>query len=138
MKELVLDTNVLVSGMLRASGPPGRILDFILDGALGIVADDRVISEYVEVLACPRFGFDPREAGAVLALLDNRARRLVPPPLHCRLPDPDDLPFLELAAASGAPLVTGNARHFVPTKGSHSAFVQTPAEFLDALRPEDF
>ena len=39
--KIVLDTNVLISGMLNPSGPPGRIVDFMRTGVLQIVVDER-------------------------------------------------------------------------------------------------
>jgi len=56
-------------------------------------------------------------------------------PLDVALPDPDDLPFLEVAAAGHADaLVMGNARHFAPARGGHAVAVRTPRELLDVLR----
>lgn len=50
------------------------------------------------------------------------------------LPDPDDLPLLEVAVAGHADaLVTGNTRHFVPVEESHGVNVVTPTEAVRAL-----
>lgn len=48
------------------------------------------------------------------------------------LPDPDGAPFLECAWAAGAPLVTGNIRHF-PKSIAKTALVLTPSQFVDSL-----
>jgi len=48
--KIVLDTNVLISGMLSPSGPPGKIIDLLRSGALQLVVDDRILSEYTDVL----------------------------------------------------------------------------------------
>ena len=53
---IVLDTNVLVSGMMRAGGPPGRIVDHLRSGELQIVLDDRILGEYADVLRRPELG----------------------------------------------------------------------------------
>jgi predicted nucleic acid-binding protein len=42
---IVLDTNVLVSGLLSPHGPPGRIFDLLLGGKLTLVFDDRLLAE---------------------------------------------------------------------------------------------
>jgi hypothetical protein len=39
----VLDTNVLVSGLLSANGPPGRLLDAVLSRRLTMAFDDRIL-----------------------------------------------------------------------------------------------
>ena len=48
--KIVIDTNVLISGMLNPSGPPGKIVDLLRSGALQAVVDDRILSEYADVL----------------------------------------------------------------------------------------
>ena len=52
----VLDTNVLVSGLLSPFGPPGRLVDALLARRLRLAFDDRIELEYREILARPRFG----------------------------------------------------------------------------------
>lgn len=51
----VLDTNVVVSGVLMPMGPPGHLLDLVLTGEVTPVIEPRVAGEYREVLLRPRF-----------------------------------------------------------------------------------
>jgi len=51
----VLDTNVVVSGVLTPMGPPGHLLDLVLTGEVTPVIEPRVAGEYREVLLRPRF-----------------------------------------------------------------------------------
>lgn len=130
----VFDTNAVVSGILAPGGAPGRILDAILNGVCRPVLTDGILAEYEEVLCRPKFHFP---SGDVQILLDAiRACALIAPyapfPLKTPLPDPDDILFLEAAAALGVPLVTGNIRHF-PRAAAGQISVLTPASFLDAL-----
>jgi len=116
-KWIVLDTNVLVSGLLSAYGHPGRIIDFLLTGSVGIAYDDRIWEEYSDVLARPKFMFDPQRVNAVLNFLKLNGRFTLAPPLNqvdmVVVPDVDDLPFAEVAVAAKVDaLVTGNTRHF--------------------------
>ena len=109
----VLDTNVIVSGFLSASGPPGRLLDAVLNGQLTLALDDRVEAEYAEVLARPKFGLRKDEIAAFLLELGFHERPDTIPILPLALPDPDDLAFVQLAMATREKiLVTGNSRHF--------------------------
>ena len=129
----VLDTNVLVSGLLSPHGPPARLLDWTLGGALTLVVDDRVLSEYAEVLARPKFGFDSRDVGLLLRALQASAESVVAMPLAITLPDPFELPFLEVAHSAQADvLVTGNRRDFKPVNGKHAVKIQTPRDFVGA------
>ena len=127
---IVLDTNVLVSGLLSPHGPPGRIVDLFLDGTVTLLVDDRIVMEYREVLARPRFRFNPADVEAVLGLIDIAGERVAAGPLSAIVPDPYDLPFLEVAYAGKADaLVTGNARHF---RGAADVGVRvlSPAAFM--------
>lgn len=133
---IVLDTNVVVSGLLNPYGPPGRIVDLLLAEQLRPLFDDRMISEYREVLARPKFGFRAADVRDFLAHVEAVGEPVIPVPLSITLPDPDDLPFLEVAAAGLArALVTGNVQHFAPTRGAHEVTVVSPGQFLKRIRP---
>jgi putative PIN family toxin of toxin-antitoxin system len=131
---IVLDTNVLVSGVLNPHGSPGRCLDLILDGDLTPLFDDRILAEYRDVLLRPRFGFDPREVGLLVDYFIAEGEALGAPPLDITLPDPDDLAFLEVAIAGNADaLVTGNLRHFPREAVSGRVEILAPSQFLQRL-----
>ena len=55
MNRAVFDTNVVVSGFLSPAGPPGRIVEWLRNGSVQAVVDDRIMAEYAEVLARPSF-----------------------------------------------------------------------------------
>lgn len=127
----VLDTNVLVSGMINAHGAPGRIVDLLRAGALQPVVDDRILAEYTDVLAREELQryFTPADRGDILEFLHKTAEHAAAQTVITGLPDPDDGPFLEIALAAEAPLVTGNKKHFPPDK-RRGTLVLSPAEFL--------
>jgi putative PIN family toxin of toxin-antitoxin system len=128
---VVLDTNVLVSGLLTPHGASARVLDLVLIGDLIPVADDRILDEYAAVLARPRFGFAEADVAGLLRYLATWGEHVVAPPLDLELPDPDDVPFLEVAVAGrAAALITGNLRHFRPVRGKHRVHVVGPGRCL--------
>lgn len=130
----VVDTNVLISGILSPHGPPGRIIDALFSRAFLVLYDDRILDEYVAVLARPRFAFRPAEVKTLMDFIEAEGRMTPASRLDVVLPDPTDLPFLEVAAAGEADaLVTGNARHFTPRKGRHGVTVESPLRFLARL-----
>lgn len=131
---VVLDTNVLVSGLLSANGPPAWILEAFLAGDLTLVFDSAIRDEYEDVLRRQEFGFPVTSVDQLLAALDRFGLLVsaVPPSPH-RLPDPDDEPFLAAAAATSAVLVTGNLKHY-PEAALGEVVVQTPRQFIDAIR----
>ena len=131
---IVLDTNVLVSGLLSPFGPPGEIVRMVSSGAVTLCLDARILAEYDEVLARPRFGFEPDAVAALLDYIVFAGEIAAPQPLAARLPDPDDEPFLEVALACGADcLVTGNLAHF-PPQSRYGVSVASPAEFVERVR----
>jgi predicted nucleic acid-binding protein len=130
---VVLDTYVVVSAVLSEGGPCARLLDMLVGGAFQLRADDRLLGEYDAVLRRPELRIAPADADIVMELIRRVALPVVAAPLPVGLPDPDDLPFLEVAAAAGAVLVTGNARHF-PRRACKSVTVVSPKECLELLR----
>lgn len=130
MTRLVLDTNVVVSGVLSPHGPCAALLAAVLNGSADLVLDARIFDEYREILARPKFDLSPGAVKSLLQGLQDLSEWILPPPLSpALLPDPDDLPFLELALAADALLVTGNLRHF-PETARQGAVVLDPAAAL--------
>ena len=130
---IVLDTNVLVSGLLSERGAPGLLLDLVLAGEVELVADERILAEYREVLARPEFRLDAARVAEVMGCLEGAARMVAAPPWPLPLPDAEDGMFLAAARAAGVPLVTGNLRHF-PEKARAGVAVLAPRAYLDGLR----
>ena len=127
----VIDTNVLVSGMIRPAGPPGRLVDLLRAGTLQPVVDDRILDEYADVLCRPTMQtwFAAADAEAIVAFLVHHADPTLATISVRGLPDPDDAPFLEVALSAGVPLVTGNKRHFTRSLCG-GCTILTPAGFL--------
>jgi len=136
MRRIVVDTNVLVSGMINAAGPPGRITDLIREGLLGVVVDDRILAEYSEVLNRPKFNpyFDSHDVRDILVFLEQNACYTVSTTQVVDLPDIDDAPFLEVALTAAVPLVTGNTSHY-PAHYLSQVSIYTPAVFMTTLLP---
>jgi putative PIN family toxin of toxin-antitoxin system len=132
MTRFVLDTNVLVSGMINAFGAPGNIVNRLREATAELAVDDRILAEYAAVLRRRKFRpyFSPREVGDVLGFLESNSHYVVPTVHVNDLPNPHDAPFLETALAAQVPLVTGNIRDF-PATCCRSVTVLTPAQFLD-------
>src|SRR5579864_774015 len=131
---VVVDTNVVVSGLLNPHGSPGRILDAVVSQSLTVLHDDRILAEYREVLFRPAFGFARSDLEVLLEFLDWAGEHISAGPLSVVLPDPTDLPFLEVAISGRADaLITGNIKDFKPRRGKHDLLVIKPAEFLRRL-----
>ena len=128
---VVIDTNVVVSGVLNPYGPPGRIINAVLSETTTLLHDDRILFEYREALLRPAFGLSRSDVEGLLDFVESAGEHVSPEPLKVVLPDPNDLPFLEVATSGGADaLITGNIKHFKPRRGQHDVQVTTPADFV--------
>lgn len=132
---VVIDTNILVSALWSNLGAPRKLLDYLGQmGTLKPCYDARIMREYTAVLHRPIFLFEPEEIDVVLEEIRQKGWLIVEPASidrvagldRAQFPDQDDIAFVEVAAAVGCPLVTGNLKHFpgVP-------FATTVREFLD-------
>jgi uncharacterized protein len=133
---VVVDTNVLVSALLKEDSVPARALRGLLDRAT-LLLDARLVAEYTAVLARPRFaGIDPARREALLARILARGEHLGEVPAHTGpLSDPDDRAFLEVALAGRADaIITGNVRDYPQDLGFE---VLPPATALARLELGD-
>ena len=128
----VLNTNVLVSALLKTGSVPGQVLAEALEGDIIPVLNDEIIAEYKDVLSRPKFHFDRR---AVRVFMDELKRRGVyadAGEIDDAIPDPKDVVFyavlMEKRREEDAWLVTGNLRHF-PMR----TYIVTPREMLDIM-----
>jgi len=130
---IVLDTNVIVSGILRPYSKAAAILRLVASGMIKLAYDLRILSEYQDVLNRPKFPLAKENINAFLDQVEKEGILVSAMPLKFRLPDPDDEPFLEVAlAASAEAIITGNKRHF-PKKEYQGTRILSPAEFLEAF-----
>ena len=129
--KIVLDTNVLVSGLLSPFGKCGEIVRMLVSNGITVCVDARILIEYGEVLRRPHFRMDPHKVDAVIDYIRVSSETHPTMPLATPLPDADDNQFLEVALSAEAEcLVTGNTKHY-PAGKRAGVRVLTPAEFLD-------
>jgi len=128
---VVIDTNVLVSGLLSAYGSPGKIVNMVVSGELEACYDARIITEYREVLLRPKFSFERRNIESIIEYIECFGLPVSAKPLLKHLRDPDDEPFLEVAIAGRAEaLITGNSAHYT-LRGKRATLILTPRQFLN-------
>lgn len=129
----VLDTNVLVSALLKRSSLPWQVAEEALHGKIIPLVNNEILAEYEDVLNRPKFKFNKRAIDTFLSDLKKRALFVETAIVEDIIPDPKDLVFyavlMEKRKDDEAYLVTGNLKHF-PLK----TFVITPREMLDILQ----
>ena len=130
--KIVLDTNVVVSALINPYGVSASILSLVFDEKIELCYDTRILIEYRDVLARPKFPFSQIEINGFLEYIREIGTYYLAPKINIKLKDPEDLPFLEVAVVSGADfLVTGNTSHY--PKKVKSTKIVTPKEFIDIL-----
>jgi len=133
MRHWVIDTNVVVSGLLSPNGPPAQVLDAVLDGRVKLVYDARILAEYRDVLARPRLKVRPAMAREFLNALQTQLL-IAPVRASRRGPDPDDIKFIEAALATvDRTIVTGDLADY-PAETSHGVRILSPAQAVAELR----
>ena len=128
----VIDTNVIVSAMLKWNSVPGHILELAIEGPITPVLNEKILEEYREVLLRPKFHFTDKIVSEVIEAIKRRAIFADEERIDIELPDPKDRVFYEVVMeqrkSSDAYLVTGNIKHF-PVE----PYVVTPKEMMDII-----
>lgn len=135
----VIDTNVLVSALLKPFSVPGRVIELALSGRIIPIVGDEIEDEYAEVLSRRKFNFDAHLVNRVLASLHAAAMSKPSSESGDELadvPDPKDIVFYAVTLSArqewDARLVTGNTKHF-PSR----PFVVTPRQMLEIVEGND-
>ena len=122
---IVLDTNVLVSALLKPKSHPAHILNAILNEKVTLLFDNRILEEYKRVLLRPRFGFSVEIVEPLLDYIESEGEFVAANYSGRQFEDDEDKKFYEVAVTGGADyLVTGNARHF-----PNDPLIITPRDF---------
>ncbi|NHM28200.1 putative toxin-antitoxin system toxin component, PIN family [Desulfofundulus sp. TPOSR] len=132
---VVLDTNVVISGILIPNGPPGMIVDFWAKGKLTVVISQSLLEEYLEVLLRPRFnkvGTINERQGILEQFLDLENTVLVSPDFQLNVieNDPDDNRVLECALEGGVQYIVSGDEHLLALKEFQGIIIVSPAEFV--------
>ena len=128
----VIDTNVLVSALLKYDSIPGKIVESAVTGRFIPALSETIIGEYNEVLYRKKFNFSDEDINMLIRAFIQHGTFFTPSKIEEIIPDEKDIEFyavtMEARKENISYLVTGNIRHF-PVK----PYVVTPREFLNIL-----
>lgn len=128
----VIDTNVLISAMLKWNSIPGNVMELVFNGAIIPLLNRHIMKEYKDVLERPKFHLTEDIIQSVLTEIDKLGIYIDADALNIILPDPKDRIFYEVVMeerkTEDAYLVTGNIKHF-PVK----PYVVTPRQMIDII-----
>jgi putative PIN family toxin of toxin-antitoxin system len=136
---LVIDTNLLVSGLLYA-GLPRQLLDAARAGEFELCTSDILLAELQEVLSRAKFAGQMTQTGLTPVGLTSDLRRLAVVVTPASVPrvvptDPDDDQVLAAALAGAADLiVSGDKRDLLPLAGYKGMAIVTAREAMERLR----
>ena len=134
----VIDTNVLVSGLLVAEGVPHQVLDAWLDGRFTLVTSPYQLEEMTHVLAYPRVAerirLEPAELAAILSGLMTLA---VVTPGELARPgatrDPKDDAIVACAEEGGAEYIVSGDDDLLSLGETRGIQAVTPRRFLEVI-----
>lgn len=135
MRQLILDTNVLVAGLRSKRGAAYQLIRLFDEGRFRLKISVALALEYEDVLKRPGLlpGISEQQADDFVDYL-LFAGDLEPsvPRLRPSLRDPDDERILELEVQCGATIVTHNKKDFEGA-ARFGVEVKTPSEILKIL-----
>ena len=133
---VILDTNILLSGLIAPAGVPGRLVDTWLDGRFTLVSHSlqldefRAVSRRDKIRALVRSSEAGRLVNQIAALAEMPER--LPPVERSR--DPRDDFLLALCEAGAADrLVTGDKNDLLVLQRHGAATIVTAAAFAAEL-----
>jgi len=142
--KVVLDTNVLVSGLARADRPPGRILSAWREGQFDLAVSEPMIGEMRRVIAYPKIRALFSKAGLTddglrdffeLLRLKALVVDIATAALPVEPPDPNDRPVVAtMVAAEAEWLVTGDKRDLLSLGLRQIVTARDFLSRMDALR----
>ena len=135
---IVLDTNVIVSGLLSPRGPPAEIINHWETDRFEVVTSSPLLNELERVLHYPRVQRYLKPSPDEVAAFVNRFSRVttvVEPQLTLEVvkEDPDDNRVLESAADGRASYIVSGDEHLLDLKKYNEIVILKPAEFLTFL-----
>ena len=133
MIRVVIDTNIVVSAMLRSGGLPEAVFNLVIGRrTVQMYFSEPVMAEYEEVLRRPRLDIQPGKATNALTRIREAGLVVIPTFRVTAARDPDDNIFLECAQAAEAEyLVTGNLKDFPGVW--ETARIVTAREFMEVI-----
>ena len=131
---VVVDTNILISALIKPQGTVGPMIRHLRDGEYTLVYSTPLLDELIEKLASPRirhkYRLEEPHAEALIALIALRGELVSPHRKVTICRDPDDDMVIEAALAGTAEyVVTGDKDLLVLKKFETVSFV-TPRTFL--------
>ena len=132
----VIDTNVIVSSMLKNQSTPGQIIRLVTQNTIIPLLNEEILQEYIEVITRNRFHFSKTLIENTISLIKSKAIYLQREQTLEQFIDKEDIVFFEIVLSArstmNAYLITGNMKHY-PIR----SYVVTPTQMLEIIEKEN-
>lgn len=132
----VIDTNVIVSSMLKNQSTPGQIIRLVTQNTIIPLLNEEILQEYIEVITRNRFHFSKTLIENTISLIKSKAIYLQREQTLEQFIDKEDIVFFEIVLSArstmDAYLITGNMKHY-PIR----SYVVTPTQMLEIIEKEN-
>lgn len=133
---VVLDPNVIISAFLFG-GPPARVLERALAGAVQCFTSLPILDEARDALQRPKFGLSSAQALALVEEFHDLCEIVTPTERVQAVPcGPGDNRILACAAAAGAKLVISGDSRLLNLGQWRTIRILSPAEFMREMEPQ--
>jgi putative PIN family toxin of toxin-antitoxin system len=130
--KIVLDTNVLVSGIFW-TGVPSRILSHWINDRFELLLTDNIFDEYTRTFLRISRGKEDDLVNRWLILFAENSTFITVKKRFNLSADPDDNKFIECAVSGNADYIVSGDSHLLDLKSILNTEVITPSAFLGKL-----
>ncbi len=131
----VIDTNVIVSSMLKNQSVPGQIINLVTRDTIIPLLNEEILQEYIEVITRNKFNFSKALIENTINLIRSKAIFLQKEQTLEEFINKEDIVFFEIVLSArstmDAYLITGNMKHY-PIR----SYIVTPAQMLEIIEKD--
>ena len=142
MLRVVIDTNVIVSGILSRKGAPAELLNAWRERLFVLLSSPEIVTEVRTVVQYPRirdkYHLSDDEIEQTITLLEHDAHFVAgDPSVAGSIPDdPKDEMFLACALDGQADLIVSGDHHLLDLESYRDIPIPTARQFLEQLRQD--
>ncbi len=131
----VIDTNVIVSSMLKENSIPWQIMNLVRQDVIVPLLNEEILQEYFDVITRNKFHFNNELVENTIGQIRAKSIFLEREQTLEDFVDKDDIVFFEIVMSAkntmDAYLITGNIKHY-PVR----SYVVTPAQMLEIIEKD--
>jgi uncharacterized protein len=136
---VVIDTNLLISALIKPLGKTGVLIRHLRDGNFVPLYSNSSLEELSDVINRPRiqdkYGISTRDIETLLRLMILRGEHVTPNIKIQACRDPKDNKFLEIAITASADAIVSGDGDLLDLHSFQNIPILTTSQFLDQINP---